>query len=132
MATVQYTKYHFNRPPRLIQKDYEILKEILTENENFNLNPPSYFIGTFKGELIFLGIGIFAGVIAAAEIAEWLTVVASILGVMVGYAFFTSFLPSFSSFFDFLSAKASFYRKLKRDIIKSTNYNEFLTLRNNR
>lgn len=131
MATIQYTTYRFNRPPLISSDDYETLKEILTERPDHNINPPSSFVETFKGELIFLGIGAVGFLIASLDLAEWLNWVG---GIPAFFAFFSlfSFVPSMLSYVGFVSDKSSYYGKLKRDIINSKNYTEFTNLRNKR
>lgn len=131
MATIQYTTYRFNRPPLISSDDYETLKEILTERPEYSINPPSSFVETFKGELIFLGIGSVGFLIASLDLAEWLNWVG---GIPAFFAFFSlfSFVPSMLSYVGFVSDKSSYYGKLKRDIINSKNYTEFTNLRNKR
>ena len=131
MATIQYTTYRFNRPPLISSDDYETLKEILTERPEYNINPPSSFIETFKGELIFLSIGAVGLLIASLDIAEWLNWVGGIPAFFAFGSLF-SFVPSMFSYLGFVSEKASYYGKLKRDIINSKNYTEFTNLRNKR
>ena len=131
MATIQYTTYRFNRPPLISSDDYETLKEILTERPEYSINPPSSFVETLKGELIFLGIGAVGFLIASLDLAEWLNWVG---GIPAFFAFFSlfSFVPSMLSYVGFVSDKSSYYGKLKRDIINSKNYTEFTNLRNKR
>lgn len=69
---IQYTTYRFNRPPFISSDDYETLKEILTEITDYNMNSPSSFVETFKGELIFLSIGSVGLIIASLDLAVWL------------------------------------------------------------
>jgi hypothetical protein len=127
MATIQYTTYRFNRPPLLSSDDFEILKEILTEKPDYNINPPSSFVETFKGEIIYLSIGAAGFLIAKLNIAEWLNLVG---GIFAFLAFFSllSFVPSMLSYFEFYSNKSKYYSKLMRDIIKSNNYTEFINI----
>ena len=129
MATIQYTTFRFNKPDLLIDSDFQTLKEILNEWPEYNLNPPSNFVETFKGELIILGVGVFGLLICLLDIAEWLNIVGCIL-VLIAFLSLFSFVPSLISFLGYFSVKYNYYRKLKNDIIKSNNYLEFLNLRN--
>jgi hypothetical protein len=131
MATIQYTTYRFNRPPLISSDDYETLKDILTERPEYSINPPSSFVETFKGEIIFLGIGAVGFLIASLDLAEWLNWVG---GIPAFFAFFSlfSFVPSMLSYVGFVTDKSSYYGKLKRDIINSKNYTEFTNLKNKR
>lgn len=132
MATIQYTSYRFNKPSDLTEMDYKTLKELLNDNSKLNINPTSSFVETFKGELIMLVIGIVCGIIASFDIAEWLNWVFEIPAFIVGIAFMFSLLPSFFSYFGFVSDKSSYYSKLKKDIIKSNTYIDFTNIREKR
>ncbi|BDB53060.1 hypothetical protein [Flavobacterium ammonificans] len=129
MATVQYTTYNFNTPPLISDSDFKILKDILTENPNYSINPSSSFIETFKVELIFLGIGLIGFYIASLDLADWLNWVGGIPAFLAFGSLF-SFVPSMFSYLGYISDKSNYYRKLKKKIIKSENYNEFLNMRN--
>jgi hypothetical protein len=131
MATIQYTTYKFNKPPIISSDDYETLKEILTLKPEYNLNPPSSFIETFKVELIFLGVGAIGFLIASLDLAEWLNWVGGIPAFLAFGSLFSS-VPSMFSYLGFLSDKSNYYNKLKRDITKSSNYTEFTNLINKR
>ncbi|MCF8330287.1 MAG: hypothetical protein K9I37_08095 [Crocinitomicaceae bacterium] len=130
MARVQYTTYRFNRPSELRKEDYEILKEVLGNNPNHSINPPSSFIETFRGELIFLGAALLGLLILSfdVEILNWIGGIAAFLGFGVLF----SFVPSALSYLGFLSEKASFYSRLRKDILRSSDYSEFQNIRNKR
>lgn len=129
MATIQYTTFSFNRPPLISIDDYEILKGIITEKPEYNITPPSGFVETFKGELIFLSIGSLGLVVALLDLAEWLTWVGAIPAIFAFGSLF-SFFPSMVSYLEFISDKSKYYGNLKRDIKNSNNYAEFTNLRN--
>ena len=104
---------------------------ILNEKSSYNLTPPSGFVETFYGELIILGIGAAGYLLATLDLAEWLNWVGGVPAFIAFLSLF-SFVPSMISYLSFISDKASYYSKLKSDIIKSNNYNEFTNLRNKR
>lgn len=131
MATLQYTTFSFNIPPLISIDDYEILKEIITEKPEYNITPPSDFVETFKGELIFLSIWSLGLLIALLDLAEWLTWVGAIPAIFAFGSLF-SFFPSMVSYLEFISDKSKYYGNLRIDIIKSNNYAEFTILRNKR
>jgi hypothetical protein len=130
MATIKYTTYRFNKPPLITNGEYEILKEILTQKPEYNIEPPSNFVETFKYEFILLGIGGVGFLIVLLKIDAlfWVGGIPAIL------AFFSLFglIPSIFSYLGFLSDKGNYYLDLKKDIIKSNNYTEFIKLRNNK
>lgn len=132
MATIQYTSYNFNIPSALAEMDYKTLKELLNANPKLNINPTSSFIETFKGELIMLGIGIVCGYIASFDIAEWINWVFGIPAIIVGSGFIFSILPSIITYIDFVFDKSRYYSKLKKDIIKSKTYIDFINIREKR
>ena len=136
MATFQYTKYQFNRPPLINEKDYEVLKEHLIQNPNYNLNPPSNFFETFKLFIIFFGIGIIGIIIIILDIAEFLNVVGGIAAFVTLFQM-VYFIPSLLSYVGYLMDKSHYYSNLKSNIIESNSYNDFLNTnklyeRNNR
>ena len=132
MATIQYTSYNFNIPTALAEMDYKTLKELLNANPKLNINPTSSFIETFNTELKFLGIGIICASVASFDIAEWVNWVFGIPAFIIGCTFIFNLLPSFFSYFGYLSEKSSYYSKLKKDIIKSQTYIDFNNIREKR
>ncbi|TRW98003.1 hypothetical protein [Flavobacterium gawalongense] len=132
MAKIQYTSYIFNKPPDLSEKEYKIMKELFNDNPKLNINPVSSFNKTFKVEIIFLGIGIICGLIASFDIANWLNLVFGIPSFIIGITFVFSFIPSFFSYLGFLSDKSNYYSNLKKDIIKTSTFTDYINLREKR
>jgi hypothetical protein len=132
MATIQYTSYNFNIPSALAEIDYKTLKELLNANPKLNINPISSFIETFNIELKFLGIGIICASVASFDIAEWLNWVFGIPAFIIGSTFIFNLIPTFFSYFGYLSEKSGYYSKLKKDIIKSQTYIDFNNIREDR
>ena len=132
MATIHYTSYNFNIPSALAEMDYKTLKELLNANPKLNINPSSSFIETFNIELKFLGIGIICASVASFDIAEWLNWVFGIPAFIIGSTFIFNLLPTFFSYFGYLSEKSSYYSKLKKDITKSQTYIDFNNIREKR
>ncbi len=129
MATIQYTCYRFNPPSLLKENDFNTLKDLLHYNSRLNINPNSSFIETFKVELIMFGIGIICGFIASFDIAEWINWIFGIPAFLVAGTFVFSFIPSFFSYLGFVSDKSNYYSRLKKDIIKSNTYSDFINIR---
>lgn len=127
MATIQYTTYKFNRPSLISGDDYETLKGMLIERPEYNINPPSSFVETFKGELEFLCIGAIGLLIASLDLAEWLNWVGGIPAFLAIFSLL-SFAPSMISYLGFVTDRFIYYFKLRRDIIKSSNYAKFANL----
>ncbi|MFT5251137.1 MAG: hypothetical protein ACI87N_000108 [Flavobacteriales bacterium] len=129
MAKIQYTSYDFNIPSELEESDYKTIKELLNDNGQLKITPYSSFIETFKRELIMLGIGVLCGYIASFDIAEWINWVFGIPAIMAGYIFLFSFAPSFITYIDFMFDKRRYYSKLKKNILKSNSYIDFINIR---
>ena len=130
MARIQYTTYRFNRPNELRREDFEILKEVLSTNPEHSINPSSSFVETFKTELMFLGAA-FVGLLILSfdiEILNWIGGIAAFLG----FGMLLSFIPSALSYLGFLSEKSTYYSRLKKDILKSSDYLDFQNNRTKR
>ena len=132
MAKIQYTSYSFNSPPDLHENKYDALKKLLKENAKLNINPKSNFIETFKIELILLIAGIICGFIAYLEFAEWISLTFGIPAFVIGFSFIFNIIPSFLSYCGFLSDQSSYYSRLKKDIVKSSTYKDFINIREKR
>jgi hypothetical protein len=128
MATIEYRTFHFKKPETLNQKDFETLKKILSEKPFFNINPMNSFWNNFKGDFFVLGVSLLGLIIAFLEISEWLSIICAFIMLMGVFHLFR-FIPSLISYIGFIVEKASYYKKLKKDIIVSKNYIEFLNYR---
>ena len=123
MATIRYTTYSFNRPPEINEQAFLELKELIKMDNSLSLNPKSSIYDTFKVDIIVFGVSVIGGVLASTEI-DWLEAIGGFAAI-IGFFNLFSFLPSFSSYLSFLSSKATYYQKLKNDIIKSDTYSDF-------
>lgn len=128
MATISYTKYAFRNPPPINENEYNILKNILTSNPKYNLNPPSSFFENFKMYLILIGIGAVSLSIALLDIANVINWITGIIA-FIGIGQLLSFIPSLFSYLEYLGDKKSYYSNLREDINKSKDYSEFLAFR---
>jgi hypothetical protein len=125
MARISFTNYKFNKPPNLTKDEYNRTRNLLVNNPKISLNPPSFFVSTFKWELIFILIGILGGYVAYLNIIEWLTIIGLIPLVLVilgGHGIFFSMV----SFFGYMADKSIYYSRLKKDIKNSVDYESFL------
>ena len=60
---IHYTTYAFNEPPTIKEDGYNALKQALSTNQNFSLNPPSDFKEHFKRELWIIGGGVVCAIL---------------------------------------------------------------------
>jgi hypothetical protein len=127
----EYISFRFIKPQILSYSDYEIIKIRLTFNPHFKLSPTNDFFEDFKVHLIFLGVGVIGGLILFLDIADWLELVGVILVISAIFSLF-SFVPSLLSYLGFVSDQAFYYSSLKKDILKSKDYTEFINLRSGR
>ena len=128
MATFEYTKFSFNRPQRLEEKDYKCLKLFLMENPNHSLNPKTSFFQTFKIEIIFIGVAIVSATmeyVKAPEWIQWILILPAIIGI---FSALRLFLSSFS-YVGFVMNKYLYYKRLKNDVLRSKDYNDFIRIR---
>lgn len=123
---IQYTKFEFKRPIILSESEYNTLKTLLSQNSKYKLNLKSNFIVAFKFYLYFLGVAAIGILITFLDIAEWLNFIAAIPLFIAFYLFLFSFLPSIVSYFEFLEDKSYYYSKLKKVIINSRDYSDYL------
>jgi len=128
MAIIQYRSFKFYEPSLISSDEFETLKEVLNERPGFNINPPSSFVATFKVELIIFGFGGIGLLLLSLDLPErlqWLAVIP----LFFAFPLLFSFVPSVLTYLAFLVQKALYYRKLKIDILKSSNYEEFIYFR---
>lgn len=123
MARIQYTTYSFSKPNEIGQVDFDILKEVLTTNPQHSINPGSNFVETFNIELKVIAAAIVGLIILSfdVEVLNWIGGIAAFFG----FGMLFSFVPSALSYLGFMSEKASYYSKLKKDILQSKDYEEF-------
>jgi hypothetical protein len=125
MGRINYTSYKFNQPPNLTRDEYNSIKNQLINNPKIEINPPSFFLNTFKWEIVFILVGILGGYVAYLNIVEWLTIIGLIPFAIIllgGYSIFFSML----SYLAFMADKSIYYSKLKKDIKNSLDYESFL------
>jgi hypothetical protein len=142
MPRIEYTTYQFTRPALPSEHSYGLLKKILLQNPGHSLNPKSSIRETFRFEIIFyptvVGVGLIGTLLSEATSIEWIKTVGEIiLGIagiagIIGFFHLLSFFLSFMSFLGFLLEKWSYYRSLKKDIIETSTYEDFVKRRKNK
>lgn len=130
MMKIHYTTFKFIKPLPLRATDFEVLKQYLTKNPKYSLNPKSNFLETFTPHLIMVGVGVVGAVITLFDFAEWVNAIGGFIAIVGLLSIFFSFLPSLFSYFGFLSDKTEYYSKLKRNILRAKDYSEFQSLIN--
>ncbi len=146
MPRIEYTSYQFTRPALPSEHSYGLLKKILLQNPSHSLNPKSSIKEAFLPELnsflrsmgigilVFL-LGVFISVWERIEIFKWISGLFFVVsGLILLGAFFWIFrlILSFASFMAFRLEKWSYYHSLKKDLIKTNTYEEFLRRRKNK
>lgn len=130
MATIYYTKYSFAEPEDLMSKEEFIsMKTLLTNNPDYSLNYPDKFPVEKKNELTIGLFGLFGLYISSLDIP---TLVSWLVGIpsFVCFIYLLSAILSFLTYSDYKSDKKKYFKKLKKNIIKSKDYNDFINLSN--
>ena len=127
MATIQYTTYKFNRPPLIDENQYNLIKENLKFNQNYNPFPVESFWQKFKVIILLYVVGLpIAGVLALTEVG-FLEIISAIYSFLLVMALF-SFIPEWISYLNFLARRKFYYSKLLKKIKISDDYFHFRDL----
>ena len=146
MPRIEYTTYQFTKPPLPTQQNYILLKNILEQNPDHSLNPKSSFKETFLVEILtcgsMLGIaiagGVLGGLISLIDSIKWLQLIGYLILLVSGLLLIGTFLRipslllSILAYSAFVGDKWIYYNTLKKDIVKSGSYEEFLKRRKNK
>ena len=132
MANFYYRTFVFKRPALISLGQYESLKMILLSNPAHKIKPPGNdFFVSFKSELAGILAGLLGGIILEFNFNEFLNVIGGILA-FLSLGFLLSFIISFFSYLHFMWDKFKYYKQLKKDIIKTNSYDEFILLQEKR
>jgi hypothetical protein len=127
MARVTYstTRYSFNKPQIITEKEFLVYKEIFNEDPNYNISPKSGFWQEF-------------------ELLKWLLIIITIGGLLALIWDELAFIPGIAIFLlimflvtgggetmlnysSYMGAKDEYYSKLRKTVIMSKNYDDFLS-----
>lgn len=140
MATIRYTKTYFNKPKRINEEAYNVLKRELIRNPNFELDPnPETFSEHFSGELKFLkwsAIYLIFFVIIYDPLIEdnnldgtfidWILAIPAIIaGLGSFFTFFQGLLLEGPSYATFLKEKSNYFSNMKYAIVNTNSYRDF-------
>ena len=123
---IQYTKFDFNQPKVLGESDYNTLKALLSKNPKCKFAPKLNLIVAFNYYLYLFGISAIAVLVLILDLAEWLNIIAAIPLFIAFYTFLFSFIPTMVSFLEYLNDKSKYYSKLRKVVINSSDYSEYL------
>ena len=135
MATIRYTKTYFNEPGRINEDTFYSLKQQLSRNPNFEIDPnPETFSQHFSGALKVLKIcGSIAAVCLlfglglskhAGDFWDNLAIPAAICFLII---FFTGFqlLLEGPSYATYVKKKIDYFSRMKYAIQNTSSYREF-------
>lgn len=128
MATIQYTKYTYIKPPIISIDTYKKIKNSLNQDPSYNPYKFSFFKSyyeEFKIGLLFLIIGVPISLLLTYTEIAFLEILAGIYGFLAISCIFFGGLQSTVSFFGFLFKKYTYYQKLMRNIRRSKDYFDF-------
>jgi hypothetical protein len=122
--------FSFSKPNLIDEKEYEELKQKFSKNTEYSLEPKNQFWYIFGHEvkwsvLLPLGLLLIFGTIA--ELTKWgfFEVIGYILMIYLMFTIFLKYIWEWSSYLYNIWEARTYYRKLKKKVISSKNYNEF-------
>lgn len=125
MATISWVKYQFNIPDQLNEENYNILKYNFMHTPGYVPFPKGGFFKTFKISSIILGSSAFVQTFWPFQVDVLATIAAIGLFLLFG-AVLSGIYFSWGSYLLFMMDRHSYYSKLKKRIIASSSYNDFL------
>jgi hypothetical protein len=139
---VPYKKFNFRKPEELDVHDYYGYKRILRNNDRISITPKFNYKEIFENEIgilkfifyLFLSSFVLKTVYKLFHfnfLRELHVIPLVIGGLFFGVSWF-SFLPTIISFWEYKTDEKKYFNQLKRDILLSKGYPEFLIIRNDR
>lgn len=136
---VPYKKFHFRKPEEIDTHDYYGYKRILRNNDRISITPKFNYKEIFENEIgllkfifyIFLSsftLKILSKIFDINILRELYVIPFVIGGLLFGFSWL-SFLPTLISFWDYKTDEKKYFNQLKKDILLSNSYPEFLSLR---
>jgi hypothetical protein len=125
MATISWVRYEFNIPEQLSEETYNILKYNFMHTQGYAPFPKGGFFKTFRISSIIFGISAFVQTFWAIHIDVFDNIAGIGLFLMIG-CLLSGIMFSWASFLQFMMDRHSYYSSLKKKIISSTNYSDFL------
>ena len=127
MATIQYTKYTFQKPSLIDENSYNIIKLNLKNTPNYKPFPMDSFWEKFKISILSYIVGGPIAIILGSLGIGFLEVISSIyaLGLFGGCA---SIMPEWISYLKFLRHRKYYFSRLIKKLEVSKNYIEFKDL----
>lgn len=137
MARVTIITYKFSPPPLITESDFQVIKQALEKNSNYEIEPSLTFKDQFPFAWWLFRITLItapiAGLIGMAKpkADSFLDFFGAACMFPLIISFFTLVMnaQTFLSFNSLLRDKKDYYNRLKSDISKANDYTEFLNLR---
>ncbi len=136
MATIRYTKTYFNEPDPINKDTFLLLKEQLSRNPNFEIDPnPETFSERFGFTLKIIkicgiggGIGIFLSLVLSSRAGDWADKIgakAFMICTIVIIAIGIPLLLEGPSFATYVKRKTEYFSRMKYVIQNTDSYHEF-------
>ncbi|MFM7015095.1 MAG: hypothetical protein ACKOX3_02095 [Bacteroidota bacterium] len=139
---VPYKKFNFRKPDELDVHDYYGYKRILRNNDRISITPKFNYKETFENEIGLLKFIFYTFLssfvlkimykISDVNFLRDLHVIPFLLGGLLFGFSWLSFLPTIISFWDYKTDEKKYFNQLKKDILLSNSYPEFLIIRDGR
>lgn len=128
---IQYTKTKFLRPKTISKPDYLSIKNLLTTNPNASIDSnPEKFTDEFGGRLKVIAICAVLTVIGLLldSMEPNALLYICFMGMLVGSIFLVMLFLEAPSFATYLKNKINYFDLLRKAVIKSNSYEEFLDI----
>jgi len=134
MARIRYTKTFFKEPGQISEEAYLIIKEQLSKNPSFEIDPdPKTFSDEFGDQFKISGFlfGLAILVIIILNIADqtdsgWLAI--PVFSIAIGIGMIVGVFLEGPSFATYIKDKKNYFSRLKYAIQSTSTYNEFLIM----
>lgn len=136
---VPFKKFYFRKPEELDTHDYYGYKRILRNNDSISISPKFNYLEIFENEIGLLKFIFYTFVTSLIlkliskffdiKLLQELYIIPFVLGgILFGFSCL-SFLPTLLSFWDYKTDENKYFNQLKKDILVSNSYQDFLSIR---
>lgn len=126
--TTVVTKYNFNKPPILSLEEYNSYKQILNIEPTYSFSPKSEFWKEFSTIKWLLIVFVSSLLIALITDIEFFGIIGILCFSFVLLIIVSGEGSSMLSYNKYENKKNEYFEKLKKAIINSNNYEEFISL----
>jgi len=124
MATIQYTKYTFHRPPLIDEESYDAIKKSFNSSLQYDPFPIETFYEKYKRIILIYAIGLPTAILFVNSKVDFLSVVAGFFLIVCMFSSF-SVIPEWFSYAIYLWKRNKYYNNLISQLKSSNDYLHF-------